>query len=316
MKRLGPELRKPELRVPPFVSDLYYDLRDRRLLPLVALILVAIVAVPFLLAGGSDRPVAELKPIGGSPKGPASTSASSITVVQAEPGLRNYKRRLAGRRPTDPFKQRFTAPVLKEGTQSAVTEASTAGSSSPSTEGDTGSVEAAPNGANSGASPEPVPSQPSTPPPTGPSGGGSSGPSPEAPGQQSGFYAFAINVQITKAVTKEDGAIEESDPATHKEVLPPGTLPGQKAPVLTYIGASTKTGYPLFVVSSEVTAVSGEGKCAGGAGKCQLIELEPGFPETLVYGAAQTQYTFKVLKTYPVILDDAEPGAKSSAKSP
>ena len=36
------------------VTDLYYDLRERRLLPLVALVLVAIVAVPFLLSSGSE----------------------------------------------------------------------------------------------------------------------------------------------------------------------------------------------------------------------------------------------------------------------
>ncbi len=57
MKRVGPELKMPDLKnakVPPFLSDLYYDLHDRRLLPLVGLVLVAIVAVPFLLGGGSD----------------------------------------------------------------------------------------------------------------------------------------------------------------------------------------------------------------------------------------------------------------------
>ena len=49
MKKLkGPDLKMPELKVPAFVSDLYYDLRDRRLLPLVGFVLVAIVAVPFL----------------------------------------------------------------------------------------------------------------------------------------------------------------------------------------------------------------------------------------------------------------------------
>ena len=55
MKRLkaGPELKMPDLKVPDFLVDLYWDLRDRRLLPLVGLAIVAIVAVPFLLGGGS-----------------------------------------------------------------------------------------------------------------------------------------------------------------------------------------------------------------------------------------------------------------------
>ena len=39
----------PELKAPDFLADLYYDLRDRRLLPLIAVVVVAIVAVPFLL---------------------------------------------------------------------------------------------------------------------------------------------------------------------------------------------------------------------------------------------------------------------------
>ena len=55
MKRMGPDLKVPELKVPPFFADLYYDLRKRGLLPIVGLILVAIVAVPFLLGGGSKK---------------------------------------------------------------------------------------------------------------------------------------------------------------------------------------------------------------------------------------------------------------------
>ena len=55
MKRIGPDLKMPELKVPPFFADLYYDLRKRGLLPIVGLILVAIVAVPFLLGGGSEE---------------------------------------------------------------------------------------------------------------------------------------------------------------------------------------------------------------------------------------------------------------------
>ena len=59
MKRIGPELKMPKLKgsdakVPPVLADLYYDLRDRRLLPLIALILVAIVAAPFLLKERAD----------------------------------------------------------------------------------------------------------------------------------------------------------------------------------------------------------------------------------------------------------------------
>ena len=56
MKRpKGPELKMPEMKVPPFLTDLYYDFRERRLLPLIGLVVVAIVAVPFLLGNGSEE---------------------------------------------------------------------------------------------------------------------------------------------------------------------------------------------------------------------------------------------------------------------
>jgi hypothetical protein len=50
----GPELKKPNLNVPPVLGDLYYDFRERRLLPILALAVVAVIAVPFLLGGDSQ----------------------------------------------------------------------------------------------------------------------------------------------------------------------------------------------------------------------------------------------------------------------
>src|SRR5436189_246821 len=102
MKKLkGPDLKMPDFKVPAFVSDLYYDLRDRRLLPLVGLVLVAIVAVPFLLSGGSE----EQGPPRIVPPESSSANASQLTVVAATPGLRAYKQRLRSRTPKDPFKK-------------------------------------------------------------------------------------------------------------------------------------------------------------------------------------------------------------------
>ena len=46
----GPELKLSKLKVPDFVADLYYDLHDRRLLPLVALLVVGIIALVLSVA--------------------------------------------------------------------------------------------------------------------------------------------------------------------------------------------------------------------------------------------------------------------------
>src|SRR5690348_17323257 len=117
MMKKGPELKMPDfksMKVPQPLVDLYWDLRDRHLLPVVGLVLVAIVAVPFLLSESNEEAPAPVVPSGGapSPEPIAGASGSRLTVVQSEPGLRAYKKRLKDDSPTDPFKQRYTGPVL------------------------------------------------------------------------------------------------------------------------------------------------------------------------------------------------------------
>ena len=111
----GPELKVPDLKAlkaPQFLVDLYWDLRDRHLLPIVGLALIGIVAVPFLLGGSKSEAPPPVAPVATAPSPEATTSSSKLTVVESQPGLRVYKKRLAHRQPTNPFKQRFTSPVL------------------------------------------------------------------------------------------------------------------------------------------------------------------------------------------------------------
>jgi hypothetical protein len=275
VKRIGPELKMPkfkgsETKVPPFLADLYYDLRDRRLLPLVALILVAIIAAPILLKDDSSEMAPPAPPpIGGV--GSEQTSEKSLTVVKAAPGLRNYKKRLARREPTDPFRQRFTGPVLSG---SELNEQTTTSSEVTET--------------SSGGSPE--------------SSGGSA-PSGGA-GQISRhltFFAFGIDLRISKARTNPAGKVEQSEPEDRERVLAPAPLPGAEVPVVTYMGLGDKSHNPLFMVSEDVTAVFGEGKCISGTGRCQLIELEPGMPEIFEYGENKVRYKINVLKVVRIV---------------
>lgn len=289
MKRIGPELKMPklkggEMKVPPFLSDLYFDLRDRRLLPLVALLLVAIVVAPILLAKGSDEP--EPEPVTGIGTEVAPASKRSLTVVKAAPGLRNYKKRLGHRDPTNPFKQRFAGPRLEGSQLNKVTTSTseTGGSSSKTTE--------------AGESEETTVTSPS----------GSGGNSPGSGGGADNdavpdgvtFYTFVLDLQITRAETKPNGKVEKTGPKTRRGVKAPSPLPGDKAPVVTYLGMGAKTRTPLFLISDDVTAVYGEAQCISGTDSCELIALEPGFPVTFVYGENDVRYKINVLKVSPV----------------
>lgn len=317
MKRLKPpQLKRPEFKLPLVLSDLYWDLRDRHLLPLVGLLLVAIIAAPFLLGGGGDSPPVTTAPEVSSG---AAQGSATLAVLPAEPGLREPSKRLAGRRSKDPFKQHYTAPVLKPGAV-PVSEAESATTSTTTTTTTTGEAPAktSSTGASTPSAPQPVRSQPSASSESGQSPTGANPGSGAGTGEHGGnsagsgngdavppggltYYTFAVDLQITQAKTKPDGSTETGEPRIRKEVQPPTALPGEKAPVITYMGAGSKTHNPLFLISTEVTAVFGEGKCVAGTSTCQLIELEPGFPVTFVYGPNQVRYKVNVIKVVPVI---------------
>lgn len=92
----GPEI---SLKPPQVLTDLYADLRDRHLLPLVVLLLAGIVAAPVLL--GDEK---EEEPFAPAPAPPQkAVDPASFTVVPAEPQLRDYRRRLEGRQAQNPF---------------------------------------------------------------------------------------------------------------------------------------------------------------------------------------------------------------------
>jgi hypothetical protein len=291
VKRLGPELKMPkraELKVPPFVSDLYADLRDRRLLPLVVLILVAILATPILL-GGSEEP--EVVPLPGSTAGQAAPASQSLTVVKAEPGLRNYRKRLAHRTPTNPFEQRFTGPQgLKEAQLTVAPTPSTTESSSPTTETsesfESESTVTGPSGGGGGSS--------------GGSGTGGKSNNDEIP-NGAAFYSLEVTVQVTRVETKPDGTVDKKGPTLYKDIQAPAPLPGEKTPVITYLGMGSKGRVPMFLVSDEVTAIFGEANCISGAKTCQLLVLEEGFPVTFVYGDNDVRYKINLIKAEPVV---------------
>ena len=257
----------PELKMPQFLVDLYWDLRDRHLLPLVALGLVAIVAVPFLLGGDSEGPAprsGRAKALGaGSARG---DSASRFAVVEAKPGLRDYHERLKHRSPANPFKQQYTSAA---NSAEGEVEVTTPGGESPG------------------------------------GGGGTPGSGPSGPTTLI-RYTTAVDVKVTTTKTLPSGKKETSGPVLHKRVIPVAPLPNEKVQAVAYMGASPETNHPILLVSDAVTAIFGEGICLSGAETCQLLEVEPGMPETFVFGPESVRYKIVVLNPRPVAIGTAE----------
>jgi hypothetical protein len=258
MKRpQGPDLKIPDVKVPRFVMDVYYDLRDRRLLPLMALVVVAIAAVPFLLGGDTE----EVQPPSSGDTAQSSIAApeARLTVVEAKPGLRDYRRRLRRRSPTDPFKQRYTS--LPEEAQLKSVEVTptgdVAGSSVESvpeigesvTEVD--ETDAAPDAGGNGGAPAPS--------------GGARGPDDGL--QEGRLYGFRPDLRF---------GVAGSDALTLYRELPLGKLLPAENPVLLFIGVTQNGKRALFSLTPEVSLVRGDGDCIGGARSCSLLSIQAG----------------------------------------
>jgi hypothetical protein len=269
MLKKGPNLKLSGLKVPGFLQDIYYDLRDRHLLPLVVLLLVAVVAVPILIGGGDNFEEAAPPAVP-----PASGSANSdLVVVKAAPGLRQYKRRFEGDSTHDPFKQQYTEG---EGSGSE---------SEPPTEATIETSE------GSGSS-EPVPTESS--------GGTSGAPDEEPDHSQLTYFTWVIDVSITPG----SGEGDKQPETTVRRGQPQYTsLPSRKVPALTYIGVSKDEGKALMLVSDKVTGLFGDAICVQGHEKCQLLALEPGLPVTVVYGADSRTYRIELRKIRLVTTD-------------
>ena len=278
MKR-GPEIKMPELHVPQFLVDLYYDLYDRHLLPVVGVLLVGIVAIPLLLGGSSGS--GKASPNDEAAASVASAEPSAMLVKKAAPGLRDYRRRLTHLHPKDPFRQQYTT---KEGEGEG--ESASGGSTSTEVEsegesGETGgSVES--GGAESGGTiPAPVPTETKT---------------------KVTFLSVAIDVRVTP-VSSGDGKSSDAGPSVRRNLPPLVSLPSRETPALTYMGPSRDGRKALMVVSSDVTSLFGDSPCLIGSETCQLLALEPGLPETIVWGANGRTFEIELLKMHLVASD-------------
>lgn len=278
MKRTG---KKSALKVPAIFSDLYNDLRDRRLLLPIALVVVAIAAVPFLLG---DAETVAPPPVVGASTPNAESASASLAVVEAEPGLRDYRRRLGNRTAANPFKQQHTS--LPE---SAQIESTAAASSDNSGSEAVVEVEA---GESDGGESAPAP---------GSSGDGEEGTPPDSDGQR--FYAYRPNVRF---------GVAGSDELIVHEHLPLGRLLPQKNPILVFIGSSENGNQVAFNLTREVTRVRGPGRCVGGKEDCSLLILRAGQAVDLMTDVGQT-FRLHVIQIEFVEVERPLPAGSSAA---
>ena len=322
----GPELKLSAIKVPDFLLDLYLDLKERHLLPVVAVLLIAIVVVPFALTqSGESEEAAESG--GATASGAGAVEGSGQLVAQSAPQLRKYQRRLSHLTAKDPFVQRYVERETggEVSTTEPEVEAGSPEASAPSSEVSVPSYES--------SSPEPSFSEPASEPSPSPAPTNPTEPSEEPQGDLK-WFSYAIDVRVVTRGSASDSSSAESESSDESEPnsdpkstvrhnLPELTmLPSRKTPAITYMGSTRDGKKALMLVSSDVKAIFGDARCVIGSQTCQLLAMEPELPETFVYGATGKTYTIELREIHLVRSDKinraplGEPEEKESDSEP
>ncbi len=234
MKELKrPQIKLPEAKVPGFLSDLAGDLRDRHLLPLVGLLLVAIVVVPFALSSSGQSDSSDKSPgVAASDVATGSASAGQRVTAFANSvtGLRDYRRRLHDLSAKDPFKQQY-ADSAADGSGTAP---ASSGSLPPA-----GSAAAVSTGATG------LPATPAGIPGGGGSGGGGGNSGDSTVKVKTRYASYEIDVRIVGAGSGDGGTASSAHASAKGGVrvrrgVPELTmLPDRRHPAAVFMGVSS-----------------------------------------------------------------------------
>jgi hypothetical protein len=250
-----------------FLNALKTDLSDRRLLPFVALVGVALLAaIGYVIVGGgsssSSTPTATVAPVTASAPpsklGSVSQTSTEKPAAETTEGTNAQHRGIA----RDPF---VALPVKTSKAAAAVTP-TTGGGSTPTTGGS--STTTTPKGT--------TPSKPST------------------PAKPKTVYHVAVLFGVIPAGTDPQAAT--LTPYENLKLLTP--LPSAKLPLIVYRGVTTAGHSATFTVVGEAI-LRGSASCLPNASQCAAIDLRPGQSEQLEYlppsGGPSVLYELRVV---------------------
>lgn len=257
-------------QIPEPLKNVFRDLRDRRLLPLVIVLVAAIIAIPLLLSADAESPPVTRGSLSSaeSAQGFGGAEITDPVVLAEVPGIRNYRKRLDSFQEQNPFEQQLTG-VPKEiadaqaqveaDAKDAVDGATTGGGSGATTGGSTTGDVA--TGTDPGAATTDVPD--ST--------------------QKTFGYFWTIDAKA--------GVVGEAKEKNGVEML--DFLPGESHPAVQFIRGVGESS-AVFVVSRSVGDTHGDGKCRPHPDDCQFLALDVGESRTLEYEPDGLQYKIKL----------------------
>jgi hypothetical protein len=236
------------------LRQIWQDLRTKRLWPVAAALLLAIVAVPVVLSSSSGAPAVTPPPAAPAPvaNGLPAVSETAVPASSAPTGsAHNPFAPAGGGAATSPTTSTTTLP----GTTTAPTGSSTPGPAAGPTSGGTPTGPTTPSGGPTPPTPPPIPTPK---------------PKPAIPAlDPDQTYSVAL------AITKPTGGLNTLAPLQR---LAP--LPSSQQPLVVELGVLRGGSRVLFAVQPG-TVVSGKGVCIPGPIDCEILSLAQGQTERL-----------------------------------
>ncbi len=224
------------------------ELRQKRLWPLAAALLVAIIAVPVLLTKSpSPTPVPPGPQATPPPSAATSLPTLNVQTTPAQSPLTGHAR--------DPFTQQPSGTTTTASTTATSTATATSSSATSSTTSSSSTSQGTVGGATGIAvATSPVSPRPIT--------------SPGAkPKSASGGLTATQSYDVSLAITNASGGLNTIDPLERLSVLP-----NDKQPLLVELGVLQGGHRVLFAVQPG-TIVSGPGNCTPGRIDCEILSL-------------------------------------------
>jgi hypothetical protein len=268
-----------------FLNSIKADLLDRRLLPIVALVVLALVgAVAYAVLGGGSSAVtpAAVAPSVGATASPgvAVSQSTSETAVAETTGGISQQRKGYAHNPFTPLPEPKTPTPTTTATSTA---SSSSGGSSSSSSGSTGST-----GGSGGSTPT-SPSQPSK------------------PTKPKTVYNVAVLFGALPAGTTPETA--QLTPYENLKLLTP--LPSAQQPLIVFRGVTTGGKSATFTLVGEAI-LHGTATCLPSASQCEAIDLKPGQTEQLEYVTSTGTQELYELRVVGIVAAEATGAAVKS----
>ena len=253
-----------------FLLDIWHDLREKRLWPVAVGLLVAIVAIPVVMAKPAKAPPVESAP-------PAATTAALPTVARDQTIVDSSN--------LDAFD--IKNPFSDEADRTAGTVPG---------QGDTGSATGTGSGSGSGGGSD-----------TGSGGdvaGGSGGSAPSGDSGSGGsgggtkYYTYTVDVKFGARKLRDFKSMETLD-----------LLPDDQNPVVSFMGMTDGAKTAVFFVVDPAFEADGEGTCNPSPDDCRFIYMgveDDRDEETLSAAEGAVEYTLQLTKINIRHLSEAE----------